>query len=145
MFLTVKEIDDICEGLGANSQAAKCKRLASMGLIVNRKPKGRPLVVRSHAEAVLSSRAALEHEVLPPASCPAAGDRAAVIALFGRKAACRRLRTRRFKLNLVASKSLGGFLHRRASFGRQRWAKSRRRDRLFHVDEREHLASSPSA
>ena len=88
MFLSDEEIDGICEGLGANSHAAKCKRLASMGLIVNRKPNGRPLVVRSHAEAVLSGRAALEaHAAAPEPVRHAAGDRAAVIALFGRKAA----------------------------------------------------------
>ena len=87
MFLTDDEIDGICEGLGANSHAAKRKRLASLGLIVNKKPNGRPLVVRSHAEAVLSGRAALEQEAAAPAPRPAAGDRAAVIALFGRKAA----------------------------------------------------------
>jgi len=88
MFLTDDEIDGICEGLGANSHAAKCKRLASMGLIVNRKPNGRPLVVRSHAEAVLSGRAALEAQgAAPDSPRPAVGDRAAVIALFSRKAA----------------------------------------------------------
>ena len=88
MFLTDEEIDGICEGLGANSHAAKCKRLATMGLIVNRKPNGRPLVVRSHAEAVLSGRAALASQAeAAEKPRPAAGDRAAVIALFGRKAA----------------------------------------------------------
>lgn len=35
MFLTDAEIDAICEGLGPTSHSAKCKRLASMGLIVN--------------------------------------------------------------------------------------------------------------
>lgn len=87
MFLTDKEIDGMCEGLGPTSHAAKRKRLERMGLIVNEKPNGRPLVVRSHAEAVLSGRAALEQQAIPPAARPAAGDRAAVIALFGRKAA----------------------------------------------------------
>jgi hypothetical protein len=67
MFLTDEEIDAICEGLGANSHAAKRKRLAGMGLIVNSKPNGRPLVLRSHAEAVLSPRPAAEPEALRPA------------------------------------------------------------------------------
>ncbi|MBJ2154746.1 hypothetical protein [Variovorax sp. IB41] len=87
MFLIDEEIDGICDGLGANSHAAKRKRLPGMGLIVNRKPNGRPLVVRSHAEAVLSGRAALAQEAALSAARPAAGDCAAVIALFGRKAA----------------------------------------------------------
>ena len=88
MFLTDAEIDAICDGLGANSHAAKCKRLAAMGLIVNRKPNGRPLVVRSHAEAVLSGRADLDAAAQAPANAaPTTGDRAAVIALFSRKAA----------------------------------------------------------
>lgn len=87
MFLTDEEIDAMCAGLGSTSHAAKRKRLERMGLIVNEKPNGRPLVVRSHAEAVLSGRAALEQHAAPPAPRPATGDRAAVIALFGRKAA----------------------------------------------------------
>lgn len=94
MFLTDQEVDDICEGLGRNSHAAKIKRLQGMGLIVNRKPNGRPLVVRAHAEAVLSGRAAAAADelaaagTLPPGSPrPTTGDRAAVIALFSRKKA----------------------------------------------------------
>ncbi|MDP9992034.1 hypothetical protein [Variovorax boronicumulans] len=88
MFLSDKEIDGMCEGLGPTSHAAKRKRLQRMGLIVNEKPNGRPLVVRSHAEAVLSGRAALERQAeVPEPARPTAGDRAAVIALFGRKAA----------------------------------------------------------
>jgi len=94
MFLTDPEIDQICEGLGPNSHAAKVKRLQSLGLIVNRKPNGRPLVVRAHAEAVLSGRAQAAAEELAAAGAhesgaprPTTGDRAAVIALFGRKKA----------------------------------------------------------
>ena len=90
MFLTDAEIDAICAGLGPNSHAAKVKRLQAMGLIVNRKPNGRPLVVRSHAEAVLSGRAAAEREAAAATEAaprPTTGDRAAVIALFTRKTA----------------------------------------------------------
>lgn len=89
MFLTDGEIDAICAGLGPNSHAAKVKRLQAMGLIVNRKPNGRPLVVRSHAEAVLSGRAAADREAAAAESAPrpTTGDRAAVIALFTRKTA----------------------------------------------------------
>lgn len=67
MFLTDEEIDGICEGLGANSHAAKRKRLASLGLIVNTRPNGRLLVLRSHAEAVLSPRPAAKPEPPRPA------------------------------------------------------------------------------
>ncbi|MET3916213.1 hypothetical protein ABID97_002995 [Variovorax sp. OAS795] len=88
MFLSDAEIDGICEGLGANSHAAKCRRLASLGLRVNRKPNGRPLVVRSHAEAVLSGHAALgSTQATHDPQCAISGNRAGVIALFGRKTA----------------------------------------------------------
>ena len=93
MFLTDPEIDAMCEGLGPNSHAAKIKRLQSMGLIVNRKPNGRPLVVRSHAEAVLSGRAAASASEAslngaqgqPPQEFKP--DREAFILKFRRKAA----------------------------------------------------------
>lgn len=86
MFLTDAEINAMCDGLGPNSHAAKCKRLREMGLIVNQKPNGRPLVVRSHAEAVLSGRAQIGADHLPEQR-PATGDRAAIVAMFGRKRA----------------------------------------------------------
>jgi hypothetical protein len=51
-WLTDPEIDNLCEGLVNN--AAKIRYLRTMGLTVHSKPSGRPLVMRSHAEAVLS-------------------------------------------------------------------------------------------
>lgn len=85
MFLTDAEIDAMCEGLGASSHAAKIRRLAGMGLIVNRKPNGRPLVVRSHAEAVLSGRTeAATQQQSEKAFAP---DREAFILKFRRKPA----------------------------------------------------------
>lgn len=84
MFLDDAEVDAMCAGVEFN--ATKVKRLAAMGLIVNRKPNGRPLVVRSHAEAVLSGRAEAAADARPAAR-PTSGDRAAIVALFGRKAA----------------------------------------------------------
>lgn len=88
MFLTDAEIDAMCEGLGPTSHSAKIKRLSSMGLIVNRKPNGRPLVVRSHAEAVLSGRAeaAAQAQQQEPGKA-FAPDREAFILKFRRKAA----------------------------------------------------------
>ena len=88
LFLTDAEVDAMCDGPGANSHAAKCKRLRNMGLIVNRKPNGRPLVVRSHAEAVLSGRSQIEADAgQAQETRPTTGDRAAIVALFGRKRA----------------------------------------------------------
>lgn len=83
MFLTDAEIDAMCDGVSRN--ADKRRKLRAMGLIVNEKPNGRPLVVRSHAEAVLSGRLATE-VAAAPAPRPTTGDTAAIIALFGRKA-----------------------------------------------------------
>jgi len=51
--LTDAEIDAICDGLKQN--AAKVRFLRGLGLHVERKPNGRPLVNRSHYDAVLGS------------------------------------------------------------------------------------------
>jgi hypothetical protein len=87
LFLTDGEIDAMCEGVRFN--ATKVRRLRSMGLVVNTKPNGKPLIVRTHAEAVLSGRAETDAtQTSPSAQRPTTGDRDAVIALFGnRKAA----------------------------------------------------------
>jgi hypothetical protein len=87
MFLTDAEIDAMCEGVTRN--ADKRRRLRAMGLIVNEKPNGRPLVVRSHAEAVLSGRKAAAVAEVAEAAAPAAfkPDREAYILKFSKKAA----------------------------------------------------------
>lgn len=54
MFLSDAEIAEICAPLKAS--AAQKRFLRSLGLVVNEKPNGKPLVVRSHAEWVLSGR-----------------------------------------------------------------------------------------
>ncbi|WP_432731476.1 DUF4224 domain-containing protein [Variovorax sp. W6] len=54
MFLTDAEIVEICEPL--KSSAAQKRFLRSLGVVVNEKPNGKPLVVRSHIEWVLSGR-----------------------------------------------------------------------------------------
>ena len=51
-WLTDAEIDDLCSGLAKSG--AKVRHLRSVGLHVTTKPNGRPLVMRSHAAAVLS-------------------------------------------------------------------------------------------
>lgn len=48
--LTDSEIDAICDGYVQN--AAKIRYLRGLGLTVERKPNGRPLVNRSHYDAV---------------------------------------------------------------------------------------------
>lgn len=48
--LTDAEIDNICDGYVQN--AAKIRYLRSLGLTVERKPNGRPLVNRAHYDAV---------------------------------------------------------------------------------------------
>lgn len=48
--LTDAEIDNICDGYVQN--AAKIRYLRSLGLTVERKPNGRPLVNRAHYNAV---------------------------------------------------------------------------------------------
>lgn len=54
MFLTDAEIADLCEPL--TQPAAQVRYLRSLGLAVTTKPNGRPVVVRSHVESVLSGR-----------------------------------------------------------------------------------------
>jgi len=49
--LTDTEVDAICDGLTQN--AAKARYLVQLGMHVMRRPNGRPLVMRAHAEQVL--------------------------------------------------------------------------------------------
>jgi hypothetical protein len=52
-FLTDAEIAGICEGV--ELPGVQCKHLTRMGLLVMRKPNGRPLVARSEFERVLGA------------------------------------------------------------------------------------------
>jgi hypothetical protein len=52
-FLSDEEIAGICEGV--TLPGWQCKHLARLGLLVNRKPNGRPLVARSEFERVLGA------------------------------------------------------------------------------------------
>ena len=86
LFLTDEEVDDMCAGLSTN--AVKVRRLRALGLVVNVKPNGRPLIVRSHAEAVMSGRAEAEAAAQPQEAAPApAANTAGIVALFGRRKA----------------------------------------------------------
>ena len=51
--LSDAEIDDICSGL--KQSAAKIRHPVGLGLTVDRKPNGRPLVNRAHYEAIRGS------------------------------------------------------------------------------------------
>lgn len=52
--LTDAEIDDICAGLVQNQ--AKVRYLQRMGLTVRQKPNGKPLVNRTHYDAVMNGQ-----------------------------------------------------------------------------------------
>lgn len=59
--LTDEEVDRICSGLTQN--AAKVRYLRGLGLQVERKPNGRPLVNRAHYNAVRGRARAEEAEL----------------------------------------------------------------------------------
>ena len=82
LWLSDPEVDDLCDGLRTN--AAKTRALRNMGLTVRQKPNGRPLVVRSHAEAVLSGLQQLQAQFTPVREKPQP-NREALILAFGRK------------------------------------------------------------
>lgn len=85
--LSDEEVDAICSGLRQN--AAKARYLVQLGLHVERRPNGRPLVMRAHAEQVLAGRspAANDAGTTAPNQPAATGNRAGLVLLFGRKAA----------------------------------------------------------
>lgn len=85
MFLTDAEISRICEPLV--QAAAQVRYLRELGLTVATKPSGRPLVVRSHAEAVLSGRPSEKPGTTSPAPSSPAPDRAALIEFITRRRA----------------------------------------------------------
>ena len=80
MFLSDAELAEICAPL--KSAAAQKRFLRSLGLVVNEKPNGKPLVVRSHAEWVLSGKPPGHVQSSQPV--PLTGDKAAVLALWGK-------------------------------------------------------------
>lgn len=70
LYLTDAEIADLCAPL--SQPAAQVRHLRALGLTVTTKPNGRPVVIRSHAEAVLSGVA------VPAAAAPGPAERPAV-------------------------------------------------------------------
>lgn len=52
-YLSDDEINGICEGLALGG--AQCRYLRGLGMLVNRKPNGRPLLARSEFERVLGA------------------------------------------------------------------------------------------
>lgn len=52
-FLTEPELQAMCEGL--SNSAAQVRYLQRLGLLVQRKPNGRPLLMRSEVERVLGA------------------------------------------------------------------------------------------
>lgn len=81
-WYTDREIDDLCAGLTNN--AAMVRYLRAQGLTVNQKPNGRPLVMRAHAEAVLSGLQHIEADTTPKPNT-AHTNREGLIAVFGGK------------------------------------------------------------
>ncbi|MCB4365441.1 DUF4224 domain-containing protein [Hydrogenophaga taeniospiralis] len=82
--LTDAEVDDLCSGLRQN--AAKARYLRELGLTVNTRPNGRPLVMRAHAEQVLAGQrpAPAANDTDTPRPTP---NRAALIQLYSRRTA----------------------------------------------------------
>lgn len=82
-WYTDKEIDDLCDGLVTN--AAKARYLRSQGLTVTPKPNGRPLVMRTHAEAVLSGLQQIQ--AIAAGAERVKPNRDALVLAFGRRKA----------------------------------------------------------
>ena len=82
-WLTDSEIADLCQGL--TQPAAMVRYLRDvLGLEVRTKPNGRPLVIRSHAEAVLSGRKPEPGAAAPAVQGPSpAPNRAALLQVIG--------------------------------------------------------------
>jgi len=83
-WLSDPEIDDLCDGLQTN--AARRRHLESMGLHVKAKPNGRPLVMRQHAELVLSGLAQVREQG-PAKATGNRPDRAALVLAFKKSVA----------------------------------------------------------
>lgn len=92
LFLTNEEIAEICRPL--KQPDAQVRYLRALGIVVQAKPNGRPLVVRDHAAFVLSGgklKEAEPHEVsLSPGPTP---DRFLALIQAGRDRARARKKT----------------------------------------------------
>jgi hypothetical protein len=83
--LSDAEIDGLCEGLTQN--AARIRYLRSLGLTVNTKPNGRPLVMRAHAERVLAGEKVPAEAANDTPRQALQPNRAGLVQLFGPRAA----------------------------------------------------------
>lgn len=83
-WLSDPEIGDLCAGVRTN--AARARHLQAMGLHVSRKPNGRPLVMRAHAELVLSGLSQIRAEDKSQPGRPQT-NRDALVLAFGKRAA----------------------------------------------------------
>ena len=77
LYLSDAEIADLCAPL--TQPSAQARYLRGIGLTVTTKPNGRPVVIRSHAESVLSGRAGSAQAARSSSPRP---DRSALIQLF---------------------------------------------------------------
>ena len=84
-WYTDDEIDDMCAGL--SQPAAKIKHLRSLGLTVERKPNGRPLLMRAHAELVLAGKTMATAANSPIKPSGAQPDRAGLVVQFSKRKA----------------------------------------------------------
>jgi hypothetical protein len=81
MFLTPAELDALCDPL--KQPAAQVRHLRSLGLTVGTTRAGRPIVLRSHAEAVLSGQEPVnEAPAADPAQRPQQPNRDALVLLL---------------------------------------------------------------
>lgn len=80
--LTDEEVDALCAGLTQN--AAKVRYLQAQGLKVGRRPNGRALVMREHAQQVLAGLPlAAAQASVNQANAQPTGNSAALRQLFG--------------------------------------------------------------
>lgn len=80
-----QEVDDLCTGLKTN--AAKVRHLEALGLTVNRKPNGRPLLMRAHAELTLSGMKAAQVAIDNAAQPTRGPNRSGLVMQFKKQAA----------------------------------------------------------
>lgn len=73
LFLSQAEIDDLCHPL--TQPSAQVRFLRASGLTVTVKPNGRPAVVRSHAESVLSGQSLGQSQVPSNSAAKPEADR----------------------------------------------------------------------
>lgn len=84
-WLTDTEIDDLTAGVSTN--AARVRHLRAMGLTVTTKPNDRPIVMRAHAESVLSGLAQIQQPTRNDEHGRNRPNREAVVRMFSRRAA----------------------------------------------------------